>query len=90
MSKVLRKAIMKRSNLENKYPNSSTSENRQIYRKHKNYCSTLYKKERKSYYAKLDLKNITDSKRFWNTIKPFLTDKGVTLSESNQILSTGH
>ena len=38
------------------------------------------------------MKNITDSERFWNTIKPFLTGKGVnsqklTLLESNQILS---
>ena len=83
MSKVLRKAIMKRSNLENKYRNNSTSENREIYRKHKNYCSRLYKKERKKYYAKLDLKNITDSKRFWNTIKPFLTGKGVNSQNSH-------
>ena len=37
------------------------------------------------------MKNITDSKIFWNTIKPFLTDKGVNSQkrtlESNQILS---
>ena len=52
----------------------------------------LYKKERKKYYANLDLKNITDNKRFWKTIKTFLTDKGttsqkITLIESDKILS---
>ena len=62
-------------------------------RKRENYCSRLYKKERKKYYAKLDLKNITDNNKFWRTTKPFLTDKGVnsnkiTLIENENILST--
>ena len=37
--------------------------------KQKNYCSRLYKKVRKKYYENFDLKNITDNKFFWNTIK---------------------
>ena len=92
MTKALRKAIMRRSNLEGKYLKNKNSENKKNYRKQKNYCTRLYKKERKKYYSKLDLKNITDNNRFWRTIKPFLTDKGVnsnkiTLIENDKILS---
>ena len=75
MTKNLRKAIMKRSQLENKYISNSTVENRNKYKKHKNFCSKLYKKERKKFYSQLDIKNITDNKLFWKTMKPFLSEK---------------
>ena len=66
-----------------------------ILRKHignKIFCSKLYKKERKKYYSNLDIKNITDNKKFWQTVKPFFTDKGpknqnITLVENNCIIS---
>ena len=44
-------------------------------KKHKNFCSKLYKKERKKFYSQLDIKNITDNKLFWKTMKPFLSEK---------------
>ena len=44
-------------------------------------CSKLYKKERKNYYNSLDIKNITDNKQFWKTIKPFLSEKIKTTSK---------
>ena len=56
MTKALRKPIMKRSELENKYVRNKTNE------KQRNFCSKLYKKERKKYYEMLDLKNVTDNK----------------------------
>ena len=72
MTKNLRKAIMKRSQLENKYIRNYTVENMNKYKKHKNFCSKLYKKERKKFYSQLD---ITDNKLFWKTMKPLLSDK---------------
>ena len=42
MTKSLRKAIMKRSQLESKYLRNSTVENMKIYKKQKNFCSRLY------------------------------------------------
>ena len=82
---------MRRSNLENKYLQNRTPENKDVYKKQTNYCGRLYKKERKTYYN-LDLENITDNKKFWKTTKPFLTDKGVnyqkvTLIGNENILS---
>ena len=77
MTKILRKAIMRRSFLKNKYYKNGTDESKSSYKKQNNYCSRLYKKEKKNYYANLDLKNVTDNKLFWKTIKPFLWAKNV-------------
>ena len=46
MTKALRKAIANRSRLEKRYYYLKTDESKISYRKQKNYCSTLYKKER--------------------------------------------
>ena len=58
----MRRAIMKRSELATKYRRAPTDENLRAWKKHKNYCSNLYKKERKNYYESLDMKNLTDNK----------------------------
>ena len=68
---------MKRSKLESKYAKNKTSENLMFYKKQRNFCSKLYKKERKK-YERLDLNNVTDSKEFWITVKPFLSDNVIT------------
>ena len=68
---------MKRSKLESKYAKNKTSENLKFYKKQRNFCSKLYKKERKK-YERLDLNNVTDSKEFWITVKPFLSDNVIT------------
>ena len=50
------------------------------------------KKERKEYYEKLNVKKVMDNKEFWETVKPFLSDKGnqsskITLVEGDDIIS---
>ena len=93
MTKPLQtKAIMKRSQLENKYLRNSSNLNRTKYKKQKNFCSRLYKKERKKFYSKLDIKNLTDNKQFWKTMKPFLSDKcnnasKISLVHKNNVIS---
>ena len=47
MTKALRKAIMKRSELESKYIKNKTNGNLKSYKKQINFGSKLYKKERK-------------------------------------------
>ena len=63
--KALKNAIMRRSNVEGKYLKSRDPEVKKLYKKQKHYCSWLYKKGKKKYYSKLDLRNITDNKTFW-------------------------
>ena len=80
MTKTLRKAIMKRSELESKYLKNKSCQNMKIYKKQKNFCSKLYKKERKKNYSKIDTRKKTDNKTFWKTITPFLSSKAPSLS----------
>ena len=65
MTRNLRKAIANRSRLENQYYKYKTTERLRAYKKQKKVCSRLYKKERKRYYNNLDVKKITDSRKFW-------------------------
>ena len=75
LTKSLRKAIMLRSQLETKYLKTKTQTDLKLYKKHKNFRSKLYKRERRKYYESLDRKNALDSKEFRKTMRPFLSDK---------------
>ena len=49
-------------------------------------------KERKKFYDNLNLKEFTDNKNFWKTVKPFLSEKTnssykITLVEEDKIIS---
>ena len=92
ITKTLRKVIMRRSQLETKYLKTKTQTDLKLYKKHKNFCSKLYKKERRKYYESLGKKKVLDSKEFWKTMGPFLSDKNTVLSQisidkNNQIIS---
>ena len=92
MTKALRKAIMRRSQLQTKYYKKKSHSNYVSFKKQKNFCSKLYKKERKKYYDALDIKKVTDNKQFWKTIKPFLSEKSkkslkITLKSEEKIIS---
>ena len=76
VTKQMRKAMMRRSQLQNKVYYHGTEENTQAFNKQKNYCNRLYKRERRDFYNRLDLKNITDNIKFWDTMKPLFSDKG--------------
>ena len=54
-------------------------------RNRKNYCSKLYKKERNRHYNNMNLTNLIDNRRFWKTVKPFLSDKGSYISKINLV-----
>ena len=89
---TLNNAIATRSRLENRYYKDKSIESKLAYKKQRNFCTRLYKKERKIYYTKLNSTNITDNRKFWETMKPFFSDKGVntgkiTLNEDNKIIS---
>ena len=53
-----------------------TDRNKVLYNKQRNYCVSLLKKEKKKeYFAELNEKGSTDNRKFWHTVKPFLSDK---------------
>ena len=87
VSKSMRKAIMRRSYLENIYFKKRTDESLRLYKKQKNYCSMLYKK----FFNKLNPSFANDNKLFWKTIKWFFSNKGssgsnIKLVENDKIL----
>ena len=91
MTMAPRKGIMKKSELESKYVKKKTSENLKSHKKQRNFCSELYKKERKNYYKRLDLNNVTDNKKFQKTVEPSFSHKVTTfpkisLVENDEII----
>ena len=75
MTKTFSKAIMQRTRFRNKFLKNPTDQNKLIYNKQRNLCVSLLRKEKKEYFAKLYEKDITDNRKFWHTVKPFLSDK---------------
>ena len=75
MNKTLSKAVMHRTRFLNKYLRNRTDENKRKSKKQRNYCVSLLRKTKREYYSNLDVKNITDNKTFWKTVKRFLSDK---------------
>ena len=73
----LSKAIMTQTRLRNKFLKIRSAVNRKAYVKQRNYCVSLLRKTKKSYYSNLNEKNVTDNKTFWKTVKPLLSDKTV-------------
>ena len=75
MRKQLSKKIIKRSRLCNNFLRNRTEDNRILYKRQSNYCLCLLQKLKKEYYKNLNVKEITDNKMFWKTIKLLLSDK---------------
>ena len=76
ISKTLRKSIIRRSHLKKDYCKNKSEKKFKAYKKQKNFCSRLYKKERKRFFNNLNTSFVTDNKFFWKTIKLFFSNKG--------------
>ena len=84
MTKSLRKAIMLRSNLKNNFNKQRSDENWDNHRKQRNYCVKLLCQTKEKYFSNINVKSVSDNKKFWKTIKPFFSNKG--LNANNMIL----
>ena len=85
ITRALRKAVMLRTRLRNRYNKDQTVENWNKFRKHRNSCAKLFRREKRNYYNNLDISLVTDNKKFWKTVKPFFSDK---LQTNNKIVLT--
>ena len=91
MSKTFRKAIMKISKLKNKFNKKRNAKNWSDYKQQRNYCSNFLKESKTRHFNNLNVKDVSENKRFWKTIKPFFTDKAknrnnIILNENNQTI----
>ena len=92
MTRALRKATMLRSRLRNKYNEERTAENWNNFRKQRNSCVKLFRKEKRNYYNSLAISLVTDNKKFWKTVKPFFSDRSqsqnkIVLTDGERIIS---
>ena len=92
MTKALRKAIMRRSALKNKFYKTGSPDIGRAYKTQRNYTKRLLKREKKKYFHNLDTKNYADNKKFWRTVKPLFSNstggsQKVTLVNGEEIIS---
>lgn len=90
MSKALRKIIMDSSKLKITYDKWRTEENWSDYKNRRNSCVSLFCKTKAKYFHKLNVKDLSDNKRFWKTVKPYFSNKDMSskklvLEENNRI-----
>ena len=73
ITKELRREIRHRSKLKNIARKTKTFTAKRAFRDQRNKCTKIRRQNMKSYFE-----NVTESggKRFWDAIKPFITDKG--------------
>ena len=76
MIKELRKAIMNRSRLKKKYQDWPSTENLKNWKKQKNKCK-LCRKAKKDHFKNITKSDLNSNNKFWQFVKPFLTNKGV-------------
>ena len=86
MNKKLSKIIINKSRLRNKYLKWPPRENFLAYKKGKNKCNTLTRRTKKRCFEYIvKNKNFATNKTFWNTVRPFIANKGAISDENIKI-----
>ena len=78
ITKELRKEITKRTKLLNIYRRDKSFRSRQAYRRQRNICTSLCKRNKKDYYSNLHPSCVTSNKKFWKSVKPLFSEKSLT------------
>ena len=92
MNTALRKAIMTRSRLKNKFSKISSAKYWNSYKKQINFCLKLLRQTKEKYFSNINVKEVSDNKTFWKSVKPFFSNKGlnsnnILLKEGNEIVN---
>ena len=85
MNKELSKAIMEKSRFRNRHLKYPSRENFLAYKNIKNKCNNLLKQSKKKYIKDISNKRAATSESFFNTVKPFITHKGIQVNENMTI-----
>ena len=72
---------MYRSRLKNVFNKSRTPKTWDSFKKQRNFCVNLLRKTKKEYFENTNVKDINDNKKFWKTIKPFFSNKGLNTNK---------
>ena len=71
------------SKLKNIFHKTRAKEDWNNYKKQRNFCVNLLRNIKKDYFQKLIIKDLTDNKKFWKTVKSFFSNKGLN---SNKLM----
>ena len=82
VNQKLSKAIMHRSKLKNRYNKNPNELNKINYKKQRNFCVNLLRREKKKYYDNLDINLLRDNRTFWKKVRPLFSDKNKTSSNN--------
>ena len=72
---------MHRSEFKNICNKKRTDDNWASYKKQKNFCVHLLRKTKKDYFQNLNIRDLSDNRKLWETIKPYFTNKGLNSNE---------
>ena len=89
ITKALRKEIMHRSRLRNKFLRERTKESKVAYNKQRNICVSLLRKSKRDYFANLDTKIMKDNRKFWKTVNPLFSEKSYSKESISLINKDG-
>ena len=76
---------MKKSKTRNKYIKWLSRENFLAIKGAKNYCNNLTRTTKKNFFHRVTKNGFANNKKFWNTVKPFLTNKGFLTNDNISI-----
>ena len=66
---------MTTSKLKRRYNLERTTINFENCKKYHNICANLLRKSKKQYFNNNNVKNVTDNKKFWKTVRPKFSNK---------------
>ena len=92
MIKELRKAIVNRSKLRNKFLKTRNKESKQRFNRQRSFCDTCSAKLKDVFFGKLDHRVVSDNRKFWKTVVLLFSEKAfhkksVILNNNNKIIS---
>ena len=56
------------------------------YNKQRNICVSILHKAKRSYFENLDIKNLSDNRKFWGTVKPLFSKDYITLNGNDLLI----
>ena len=68
LTKEIKKEIMIRSRLRNRFLRCRSDENKKAYNEQRNRCVKLVRSAKKAYYSNLSIKDVNDKKKFWKIV----------------------
>ena len=85
ITKELSKAVMNKSKIRSKYIKWPSRENILAVTRAKNYRNNLTRTTKKNFFQRVTKNGFANNKKFWNTVKPFLTNKGFLTNDNISI-----